>query len=204
MAHLQKDILIPGERSFEAVVLGSSAGGIETLTEILSALPGDLPQAVLVVQHVPPDMDPSLAGYLGRHCRLPVDEAQDKENIEPGRVYIAPPNYHLLVERPGWLALSVDPKVNHSRPSIDVLFESAARAYGPRLAGVILTGANNDGAAGLAAVKRAGGFCAVQDPGDAQYMDMPLAALAACVPDAVLPASGLAELLAGLPGPAPA
>jgi two-component system chemotaxis response regulator CheB len=204
MAHLQKDILIPEGRHFQAVVLGSSAGGIEILLELLSALPPGTPQAVLVVQHLPPELDPPLSDFLARRCRIPISEAQDKDDIEPGRVYVAPPNYHLLVESPGVVALSVDPKVNHSRPSIDVLFESAARVYGPRLVAMVLTGANHDGAAGLAAVKRSGGFCAVQDPKDAQHPDMPRAALAACEPDAVLPSSGLAALLARLPGPATA
>jgi len=193
-----------GDRFFKAVVMGASAGGAEALTQILSALPEDFPLAILVVQHVHPEQDSPFTGFLGRHCRLPVDEAQDKEDILPGRVFLAPPNYHLLVEPPGILALSVDPKVNHSRPSIDVLFESAARVFGPRLAGVILTGANSDGAAGLAAVKKAGGFCAVQDPQGAAFPTMPLAAMAACEPDAVLPLDGLARLMAELPGPPPA
>jgi two-component system chemotaxis response regulator CheB len=126
-----------------------------------------------------------------------VQDAEDKMAIERGKVYIAPPDYHLLVEH-GSFALSVDERVQFARPSIDVLFESAAHSYGPGVIGIILTGANEDGAAGLAAVKARGGVAVVQDPSDAERRTMPDAAIAATAADAVLPLEGIGEFLYAL------
>jgi two-component system, chemotaxis family, protein-glutamate methylesterase/glutaminase len=162
-----------------AVVIGASAGAVQALLTILPALPDDYPAAVLVAVHVPPDRDNHLVPLLDGRCRLRVKEAEDKEAAVAGTVYFAPPDYHLLVERDGTLALSSDELVNFSRPSIDVLFETAAEAYGEALTGVILTGANADGAAGLKAVAAAGGDAIVEDPLRAYASAMPAAALAA-------------------------
>lgn len=164
----------------EAVVIGASAGAVQALSYLLPALPAEYPLPVLIVVHVPPDRDHALADLLQQKCRLVVKEAEDKEPIRPGTVYFAPADYHLLVEEDRTLALSSDPLVLHSRPSIDVLFESAAETFGPALLGLVLTGANEDGAAGLRAVSEAGGFALVEDPDQAYAKMMPRAALEAC------------------------
>lgn len=167
----------------KAVVIGASAGALEALSIILPALPEDFRLPVIVVVHVPPDR-PSLMSELFRvKCRLSVEEAEDKEPISKGTIYFAPPNYHLLVEAEGTLALSSDEPVLFSRPSINVLFESAADAYGPALIAIVLTGANQDGAYGLRAVMDAGGTGIVQTPSEAFACQMPEAALQSC-PDA--------------------
>lgn len=168
---------IPDARS--AIVIGASAGAVEALLTVLPQLPADGPP-VLVAVHIPPDRANMLVPLLQARCRVRIKEAEDKEPARAGTVYFAPPDYHLLVEQGGDLALSSDEAVHYSRPSIDVLFESAADAWGPGLAGAILTGANDDGAAGLAAVARAGGLALVQDPARAAAPAMPEAALAAC------------------------
>ena len=163
-----------------AVVVGTSAGGVEALGLLLPALRADCPVAVLVVVHLPRERPSLLIELYRTRCALPVLEATDKQHIECGHVYFAPPDYHMLVdvnESGPALALSVDEPVHYSRPSIDVLFESAAEVWGARLMGVILTGANHDGAAGLRAVARAGGFTVVQDPLEAAASAMPAAAL---------------------------
>ncbi|MBN8849606.1 MAG: chemotaxis protein CheB, partial [Sphingomonas sp.] len=141
----------------EAVAIGASAGAVEALSAILPRLPADYPLPVLVVVHVPADRRSVLATLFQSKCRIAVREAEDKEPVVPGTVYFAPPDYHLQVEADRTLSLSADDPVLYSRPSIDVLFESAADAYGAALAGVVLTGANQDGARGLAAVAEAGG-----------------------------------------------
>lgn len=164
----------------EAVVIGASAGALDALTVILGTLPPDFPLPLLVVVHLPPDKSSALAGLLKMKCRLDVREAEDKEPVLAGRVYLAPPDYHLQVEKTRTLSLSNEDPVLYSRPSIDVLFETAAEAYGPLLAGVILTGANHDGARGLKAVYDAGGVVLVQRPDSAQNREMPQAALDAC------------------------
>lgn len=166
--------------SLAAVVIGASAGGVQALSRVLPALPADLPVPVLVVVHVPPRRDNALVDLFAGKCRIPVKEAEDKEPLVPGTIYFAPPDYHLLVEAGGTLALSSDEPVNHSRPAIDVLFESAADAFGAGLAGIVLTGANSDGAEGLRAICAAGGQGIVQDPLSAEVATMPRAALAAC------------------------
>ncbi len=185
-----------------ALVVGASAGAIEALSRILPALPGGFAAPILVVVHLPASGPSLLVELFAPRCALRVREAEDKVRPEPGTIYFAPPDYHVLVEPDGRLSLSVDEPVNFSRPSIDVLFESAAEAYGGGLAGLVLTGANADGARGLAAVRRAGGRAMVQDPAGARAEAMPRAALRS-VPDAlVLPLEGIAHALADFGRPA--
>ncbi len=163
-----------------AVVIGASAGAVEALTAILPALPGDFPLPVMVVVHVPPDKKSILADLFQYKCKVKVIEAEDKVAIEPASVYFAPPDYHLLVEKNQSLSLSSEEPVLFSRPAIDVLFETAADAYGESLIGIVLSGANEDGAKGLKAIVAAGGTALVQDPATAQSTPMPEAALKAC------------------------
>ncbi|WP_375760507.1 chemotaxis protein CheB [Corallococcus exercitus] len=174
----------------DAIVLGTSAGGVDALSQLLPTLPGDFRPALLVVVHLPRDRPSLLVDVFAPRCALPVYEAADKQPIQPGSLYFAPPDYHLLVDRDAHgptLALSQDAPVHFSRPSIDVLFESAAGVYGERLGGVLLTGANTDGALGLQAVRRGGGVTLVQEPDTARVATMPAAALAAGPVDFVLP-----------------
>ena len=165
------------------VVLGCSWGGLHALSIVLEGLPEDLPAAVVIVQHRM--HGPSeLASLLGQHTPWDVCEAEDKEQLSPKRVFLAPPGYHLLVDGDRF-ALSTEAPENNSRPSVDVLFESLAESFGERLVAVVLTGANDDGAAGLRQVVRYGGAAIVQDPDTAEKRAMPDAALAA-VPSAVV------------------
>ena len=163
-----------------AVVIGASVGAVQALSIILPALPENYPLPVFVAVHVPPDKRSALADLFAARCAIRVKEAEDKETICPGTVYFAPADYHLLVEQDFTLSLSSDEPVLFSRPAIDVLFESAADAYGDGLTGIILTGASADGAHGLQAVHAAGGFPIVQIPDTAEGPAMPRAALAAC------------------------
>src|SRR5690242_11651886 len=150
--------------TYELVAIGGSWGGLAAYDRILPALPEGFPAAIVIVQHRSVDSHPgALTGYLQSRTRLPVREVDDKDRLVPGQIHLAPPDYHTLIEH-GHVALSTDAYVHHSRPSIDVLFESAADVYEERLIGVILTGANDDGAAGIAAIKRRGGFTVAQDP----------------------------------------
>ena len=181
-----------------AVAIGASAGGVQALLALLPALPADFPWPIFIVLHVPADRGNVLAPLFEAKCRLEVKEAEDKETARPGVVYFAPSDYHLLIEGNGDLALSSDEAVNYSRPSIDVLFESAADAYGAGLIGVILTGANDDGAKGLKAVADAGGVALVEEPADAYAQAMPQAARRACDTALVLPLERIAEHLKGL------
>ena len=164
-------------RDIDAVTIGASAGGVEVLSMLLSSLPASCRLSFFIVIHIPRERPSLLAELFGSRCALPVKEAEDKEPIQPGTVYFAPPDYHLLIDRGPAFALSSDEPVHFSRPSIDVLFDSAADIYGERLIGVILTGANQDGAEGLAAVGRAGGRTVVQDPVSAAVAYLPEAAL---------------------------
>ncbi|RYD42242.1 MAG: chemotaxis protein CheB [Verrucomicrobiaceae bacterium] len=163
-----------------AVVIGASVGAIDALSVILPALPEDYPLPVLVVVHVAQDSRSMLADLFASRCRIPVKEAEDKEPVAGGTIYFAPAGYHLLVEPDFTLSLSSDEPVLYSRPAIDVLFESAADAYGDCLTGVILTGANSDGARGLSAICLSGGTAYVQHPHTATGAAMPQAALASC------------------------
>jgi two-component system chemotaxis response regulator CheB len=163
-----------------AVALGGSAGAVQALLRILPKLPADYPLPVLIVVHVPADRENALVPLFQSKCVVEVKEAEDKEPARPGVVYFAPSDYHLLVEADGTLSLSVDELVNLSRPSIDVLLETAADAFGAALTAVVLTGANHDGAQGLRAVADAGGVAVVEDPEGAYSATMPAAALEAC------------------------
>lgn len=160
----------------EAVVIGASAGALEALSAILPGLPASFPLPILVVVHIPPDRPSALADLFAAKCRMIVKEAEDKEPLLAGTIYFAPPDYHLLVEVDKTVALSSDEQVFFSRPSIDVLFETAADAYQERLIGIVLSGANSDGANGLKAVMGAGGVGLVQNPGTAFAAAMPEAA----------------------------
>lgn len=182
----------------DAIAIGGSAGSIEALGVVLPALPAGFHAALLVVLHLPRERPSLLCNIFRQRCALPVREAQDKEPVEPGTVYFAPPDYHLLVDSGPRLCLSADAPLNFSRPSIDVLFESAADEYGPRLMAVLLSGANSDGARGLRAVQAAGGATVVQSPDSASSMAMPQAALALIQPDQVLPPARIAALLTTL------
>ncbi len=183
---------------YELIVVGASWGGLRAIGTVLDGLPDELSAAIAIAQHRAPDSAPgALADLIQRHTSLPVVDVDDKTAIEAGHVYLAPPDYHLLVE-PGSFALSVDERVQFARPSIDVLFESAADAYAERVIGVILTGANEDGAAGLARIKERGGVAVVQDPGSAERSTMPTAAIAATHADVVLPVEEIAGFLRGL------
>ena len=186
----------------DAVVIGASAGGVEGLSALLPALPKSTRAAVFVVLHQPREHRSVLTQIFAPRCLLAVREAVDKEPVQPGTVYFAPPDYHLLLDQGPQTALSVDEPVHFSRPSIDVLCESAADLYQRRLLGVILTGASQDGAAGLAAVKAAGGMTAVQQPAAAYASQMGSAALRLCPADFVLSLPQLAELFASLGQPA--
>lgn len=162
---------------FNAVAIGVSTGGVTALKQILGALPADFPIPVLVVAHIAPDSDDGLAVLLDTLCPIRVKEADEREVVTSGTVYLAPANYHLLMERGGRLALSIDPPANFARPSVDVLFESAAEVCCPGLIGVILTGAGSDGSKGLLKIKSSGGVTIVQDPADAAMDSMPASAL---------------------------
>jgi two-component system chemotaxis response regulator CheB len=177
------------------VVIGASAGALEALSAILPLLPGDFGLPIMVVVHLPPDKRSVLAELFRAKCQLPVQEAEDKELIEAGTIYFAPPDYHLLVEVDRGLSLSSDEPVLFSRPSIDVLFESAADAYGPTLIAIVLTGANQDGAKGLRAVADAGGVALVQDPEHAFAATMPEASIGMCPGARVMSLTAIATYL---------
>lgn len=169
------------KRKHSIIVMGASAGALDALSVILPLLPKDFPLPILIVVHLPPERGSILAELLQSKCALEVREAEDKEPILPGVIYIAPPDYHLLVEPNKRLSLSSDEPVMFSRPSIDVLFESAADAYPDGdIIGIVLTGANFDGAQGAKAISNTGGTVYVQDPATAQASTMPEAALVAC------------------------
>lgn len=182
---------------FEIVVVGTSIGGLKALQTLLSGLPDGFPLPVVIVQHRGKDSEFSLCDFLGRSSRLPISEPEDKESILPGRAYLATGDYHLLVENGGF-ALSTDSPVSFARPSIDVLFESAADEYGERTVGVVLTGANRDGALGLAAIKLRGGLALVEDPATAACREMPDAAIAGTVVDKILPLQEIGTFLGDL------
>ena len=184
--------------AIKAVVIGASAGAVQALQTILPSLPASYSLPVLVVVHVPPDRANVLLPLFQAKCRIAVKEAEDKEPVIGGAIYFAPSDYHLLVETDKSLALSTDEAVNYSRPSIDVLFQSAADAYGPELVGVILTGANHDGAAGLKAVMDAGGVAIVEDPAGAYAPAMPHAALDACSTATIMNLDAIASYLSSL------
>lgn len=197
----------PLVRRFRAVVLGVSTGGVGALKRLLPALPAQYPLPLLIVSHITPDADDGLARLLDAYTQIAVKEADEGEQLQPGVAYLAPANYHLLVNKRQQLELVSDPLVNFARPSVDVLFDSAAAAFGAAVIGVVLTGAGHDGARGLKRIKDGGGFTIVQHPDDAEMEAMPAAALALQQPDRVLALVELAPLLielAALPFGAPA
>ncbi|MGE8214607.1 Chemotaxis response regulator protein-glutamate methylesterase of group 3 operon [compost metagenome] len=185
-------------RSFELVVIGASAGGVNALQALLAALPVGLAMPILVVLHLPRDRPSRIADLLDVRCPLPVREAEDKQPLQDGTVTFAPPDYHLLVEDRQTLALSIDPPVLFSRPAIDPLFESAAEVFGPGVLAILLTGASSDGSQGVAAVRQAGGEAWIQSPDDAYSPLMPASALAHAGADAVLPLTSLCLRMKGL------
>jgi two-component system chemotaxis response regulator CheB len=184
--------------TYELICIGASWGGLNAVGQVLADIPDEVDQPIVVAQHRHVDSyEGALGELLGHKIRRPVRDVEDKTPIERTNVYLAPPDYHLLVER-GWFSLSVDARVQFARPSIDVLFESAADAYGPAVIGIILTGANEDGAAGLTRIKESGGVAIVQDPAGAERRAMPDAAIAATVADAVLRLDDIGGFVYGL------
>ena len=179
----------------QAVAIGASAGGIDALFALLGPLDRPARAPIILVLHLPEQYESRLVQVFGHRTRLSVEEAQPHSPVGDGTIYFAPPGYHLLVERDRSFSLSCDPPVHFSRPSIDVFFESCADTYGDRLLAMVLTGANDDGARGLAAVKAAGGLTAAQDPAEAMHPAMPEAAIRLADPDFVLPLAQLGRLL---------
>jgi two-component system chemotaxis response regulator CheB len=189
--------------AYEIVALGTSWGGLYALKVILGALPRSFPVPVAIVQHRSSNATTELGNVLQSYCRLRVREPDEKEAIRPGCVYLAPAGYHMLVE-PGAIALSIEPPVRHARPSIDVLLESVADAYGARAIGVILTGASADGSTGLVRIKERGGLTIVEDPAQAESRIMPEAAIRVTSVDHILPLTKIAPfLIAACSGGAP-
>jgi len=187
-----------GLPTVEAIVMGASAGGVEALLNILSPLREGFALPIIVVLHLPDERRSQLAEVFARRVSMPVLEASDKTLVDAGTLYFAAPGYHLSVEQDRSFSLSLEDRVHHSRPAIDYLFESAADAYGASLAAVLLTGANRDGASGLAQVKHRGGLTVVQDPDEAQVATMPKAALDLHQPDYILTIHGISRLLVEL------
>ena len=184
--------------SYEVIAIGASWGGLQALGTLLEGIPLELDQPIVIAQHRSAESPRGvLESLLQRHIARPVSEPSDKDPVEPSHVYVAPADYHLLVDG-GRFAFSLDARVQFARPSIDVLFESVAEAYRDRAIGIVLTGANDDGAAGLAAIKRNGGVGIVQDPRTATAKSMPEAAIAATQADAVLPLEEIGPFLYGL------
>jgi two-component system chemotaxis response regulator CheB len=181
----------------DLIVVGASAGGVEALMQLARGLPPDLPAAVCVVLHIPPNAASVLPLLLARAGPLPASHPADDTPLEHGQIYVAPPDRHLIIH-PGRLRLAHGPRENRNRPALDPLFRSAARAYGPRVVGVVLTGMLDDGTAGLLAIKRAGGLAVVQDPADALFAGMPRSALEYVPVDYCLPLADIASTLARL------
>ncbi len=180
---------------YEAIVIGVSSGGMNAMKVMFSLLPKDFNTPVIIVQHIGTHSDSQWIKLLNDKSNLLINEADEKEKIESGKVYLAPANYHLLIEKDKTFSLTIGERVNYSRPSIDVLFESAAEAYTNKLIGVILTGSNNDGTNGIKRVKECGGITIIQNPETAESAYMPKSAIAAIKPDYVLSLEAIAELL---------
>jgi len=182
-------------RRIEAVVIGGSAGGVDALIQLLPALPQGYDLPVVCILHLPPDRESRLAELFDERLPLPVREAADKGDIQAGTIYFAGAGYHLSVEQDHTFSLSCEPPVHYARPAIDVLMESSADAWGAGLVGILLTGANHDGAEGMAQIRARGGFTVVQDPADAQVGVMPMEAIRRCNPHLVLPLARIQTLL---------
>lgn len=191
-------VSLPDTGLIDAVVIGASAGGIEALSVILPAITTASRAAVFVVLHLPRDQPSLLPNIFSARCAVAVREAVHDEPVRSATVYFAPPDYHLLIDEGPRLALSCDESVNFARPAIDVLFESAADAYGARLLAILLSGGNQDGAAGMAYVQEQGGLTIVQQPASAQAAAMPLSALSRMTPDAVLSLPDIAQVMRSL------
>ncbi len=187
-------------QSYRAVVIGCSAGGLDALSILLPSLPAAFPAPLVIVQHVNPRERSRTHTILQGKCAIGVREADEKIKPQPGVAYLAPPNYHLLMELDGTFSLSVDERVNYSRPAIDITFETAAELYGSELIGVVMTGASADGSRGLARIKLLGGYAIVQDPKEAQSVAMPQSAINAAEPNAVLPLHDIGPMLIRLCG----
>lgn len=185
------------QNSIEAIVIGASAGAYPALRVILQQLPKKYPLPIIIVVHVVRDQPNMLVKLLQQGCCLTVKEAQDKETLTPGVVYLGPPDYHLLIETNKSLSLSSDEPLQYSRPSIDVLFETAADAYRDKLLGIVLTGANADGAQGLKRVEHLGGIAIVQNPDEAEVATMPLSAINACQNPRILTLNAIKNFLTG-------
>ncbi len=183
------------KQKYKVIVIGVSTGGSKALKAILSVLPSEFALTVIIVMHRHKDTDGYLELSLDNECKMHVKQADEKEEIKAGVVYVAPPNYHLLIEDDGTFSMSVEGAVNYARPSVDVVFESAAEVYGKGLIGVILTGANKDGSLGLKKIKALGGLAIVQTPETSEAAEMPRAAIAAVKPDYVLPLDEIGPLL---------
>lgn len=181
--------------NYEAIVIGVSSGGMNAMKILFSLLPVEFNIPIVIVQHISPRSDNQWIKLLNDKSNLQIKEADEKEKIEPGNVYIAPPNYHLMIERDKTFSLTIDERVNFARPSIDVLFESAAEAYNSELIGVVLTGSNNDGTKGIKRIKECGGLAIIQNPETAESSHMPASAIAAIKPDYILSLEGITELL---------
>ncbi|MFV5687896.1 chemotaxis protein CheB [Flavobacterium sp. ZT3R25] len=180
---------------YEAIVIGVSSGGMNALKIIFSALPIDFNIPIIIVQHVGVHSDSEWIKLLNKKSHLDIKEADEKEKIEKGKIYIAPPNYHLLIEKDKTFSLTIHERVSFARPSIDVLFESAAEAYKNKLIGIVLTGSNHDGTKGIKRIKECGGLAIIQDPKTAESAYMPNSAIAAIVPDYILSLENIVELL---------
>ena len=188
------------KQAYRIVVIGSSAGGLEALRDLLSPLDKSFCLPIVVVQHIAPGSSESFIEFLQRNLTINLKEADDKEELKAATVYIAPPDYHLLIEKDMTLALSVDEKVLYSRPSINILFESAASVLGPAVIAVLLTGANNDGAAGMVKIRKSGGLAIIQSPDTAYCGTMPAAAIAAAGADYILSLEDIPNILNELTG----
>ena len=189
---------MPRSQGYKAIVIGISTGGVETLKELLGALPKDFPLPLIIVQHISHDSGRGMADLLDEVCSIHVKEADEQELPVGGTVYMAPADYHLMVELDGKLGLSTDPPVNYARPSVDVLFETAAEAFGNGLVGVILTGVGSDGSRGLKRIKAMGGVTVVQNPEDAAAGSMPNNAIMAVMPDYIVALADLPRLFIDL------
>ncbi|NOU45564.1 MAG: chemotaxis protein CheB [Bacteroidales bacterium] len=183
---------------FDAIVIGSSAGGLNALKTIITGLPHNFSTPIILTQHLSPHSDSYIAEFLNQLSHLTIKEADGGEKIMPSHVYIAPPNFHLLVEEDFTLNLTVDEKINYSRPSIDILFETAAIAYKNKLIGIILTGANNDGSNGIIQIKTFDGFTIAQSPESAEVAVMPRSAIETGHIDKILPLQEIAAFLVSL------
>ncbi|SHG77707.1 two-component system, chemotaxis family, response regulator CheB [Chryseolinea serpens] len=186
---------------YEAIVIGVSSGGLNAMKVMFTLLPKDFSIPIVIVQHIGPRSDNQWIKLVNDKNKFDIKEADEKEKIENGRIYVAPPNYHLLIERSKTFSLTIDERVNFARPSIDVLFESAAEVYRDKLIGVVLTGSNADGTNGMKRIKKYGGLTIVQDPATAESSYMPASVMATMPVDHISPLDGIVNLLIGVTGP---